>query len=281
MKDENGNNKIIGLVEETGKEVMKPRYGRAKQSWPLFWIFGFLGSCFFISMGTYLIIEFKETKRDSGMLYVGIFFILLGCVLLAGVIGTIYTHVKGKGKDDTDLFITIDIDQALSQNKYSAENLARNVYNGRNNVVTINTGDGFLRFYGYNGSFMAEIKIGSEEDYRTYYLIDPNQMDDSVTVLENPFLERFPTRKNRIVSNGIVVSAVQKLYETRSLDQMIYCFSNVDTTAETKGLIMKNAYITPEVPIVIVSPTSEEGKKKAMREQTAIQELQKYSYPKI
>lgn len=100
MKDGYDNNKIVGLVKETGKEVMKPRYGRAKQSWPLFWIFGFLGSCFFISMGTYLIIEFEATKKDFGMLYVGIFFILLGLGLLAGVIGTIYAHVIGKGKDE-------------------------------------------------------------------------------------------------------------------------------------------------------------------------------------
>lgn len=50
---------------------------------------------------------------------------------------------------------------------------------------------------------------------------------------------------------------------------------NVDTTAETKNLIMKDVYIIPEVPVVIVSPASEERKKKAMREQAALQELQK------
>ena len=274
MKGENDNNKTIGSDKETGNEVMKPHYGRAKQSWPLFRIFGFLGSCLFIFAGISLVIGFLEEK-DSGMLYVGIFFLMLGLGLLIGVIGTIYSCAIGKGKDDTDLSITVDIDHALNKNKYSAENLVRNVNNGRNNVATINTKDGFFRFYGYKGSFIAEIRIGSEENFSTYHLIDPNQMDDTVTVLENLFLERFPTRKNRIVPNGMVVSAVQKLYETQSLDQMVYCFSNVDTTAETKNLIMKGAYITPEAPIVIVSPTSEEGKKKAIKEQMAMQELQK------
>ena len=274
MRDGNDNNRAIGLDEETGKEVMKPRYGRAKQSFPLFWIFGFLGSCFFISMGIYLIMGFEETQRDSGMLYVGIFFILIGLGLLAGVIGSFYKFVIKGGKDDTDFSITVDINQALSQKKYSAENLIRKVHNGRNNVVTINTKDGFFRFYGYNSKFIAEIRIVSEEDFRTYHLIVPDQIDDSVTVLATIF-ERFPTRKNRIVTNAMVMSAVQKLYETQSLEHMIYCFPNVDTTAETKDLIMKDAYITPEVPIIIVSPTSEEGKKKAMREQTAMQELQK------
>ena len=274
MKDGNDNNKAIGLAKETGDEVMKPRYGRAKQSFPLFWLFGFLGSCFFISMGIYLIMGFEETKRDSGMLYAGIFFVLMGLGLLAGVIGSFYKFVIKGGKADTDFSIAVDIDQALSQNKYSAEKLARKVHNGRNNVVTINTRDGFFRFYGYNGRFIAEIRLGSEEDFSTYHLTVPDRTDDSVTVLATLF-ERFPTRKNRIVSDAIVVSAVQKLYETRSLDQMIYCFSNVDTTAETKNLIMKDAYITPEVPIAIVSPTSEEGKKKAVRERTAMQELQK------
>ena len=274
MKVENDNSRAIGLEKETGNGAAKPRYGRAKQSFPLFWIFGFLGSCFFISMGIYLIIGFEETKKDSGMLYVGIFFILIGLGLLAGVIGSFYRFVIKGGKDDTDFSITVNIDQALGKNKYSAENLVRKVHNGRNNVVTINTKDGFFRFYGYNGRFIAEIRIVIEEDFRTYHLIVPEQMDDSVTVLTTIF-ERFPTRKNRIVSDAIVVSAVQKLYETQSLDQMIYCFSNVDTTAETKNLIMKDAYITPEVPIVIVSPTSEEGKKKTMKEHAAMQELQK------
>lgn len=249
--------------------------GKAKRSWPSFWILGFLGSCFFIFMGFYLIIGYtKETTKDAGMLYCGIFMLLMGLGLLAGVIGTFYMLVIGGGKDDRDFSITVDIDQALSKKKYSAENLVRNVYNGRNNVVTINTRDGFFRFYGYNGRFIAEIRIGSEENFRTYYLTAQGQMDDSATVLKTIF-ERFPTRKNRIVSNAVVVSAVQKLYGTQSLDQMTCDFSCVEATAEINRLIKIDAYITPEVPIVIVSPTSEEGKKRTMREEAAMRELQK------
>lgn len=250
------------------------RYGRAKQSWPGFWIFGLLGSCFFIFMGTCLITGFiKGTNKDSGMLYCGIFVVLMGLGLLAGVIGTFYSLVIGGSKDDHDFSITIDLDQALNQKKYSEEKLVMKVYNGRNNVVTINTQDGFFRFYGYNNRFIAEIRIGSGEDFRTYHLIVQDQADDSATVLTTIF-ERFPTRKNRIVSKAMVVSAVQKLYRTKSLDQMIYDLPCVDTTEETKNLIMKDAYIIPEVPIAIVSPTSEEGKKKTMREETAMRELQ-------
>lgn len=55
---------------------------------------------------------------------------------------------------------------------------------------------------------------------------------------------------------------------------VIYYLPCVDTTAETKKLLMKDAYITPEVPLIIVSPASEKGRKKIMREQTAIRELQ-------
>ena len=274
MKDRNDNNKAKGLDKETGNEAIRPRYGRAKQSFPLFWIFGFLGSFLVFCCGFYMIIGFIEAPpKDSGMLYCGIFFLLFGLGLLAGVIGTFYTF--GISKDKDNLSLVIDIDRALSKTKYSAENLVQNVYNGRNNVVIIKVKDGFFRFYGYNGRFIAEIWTGSEEDFSTHHLIDPDQMDDSVTVLENLFLERFPTRKNRIVSNRVVVSAVKRLYETQSLDMVIYYLPCVDTTAETQKLIMKDAYITPEVPIVIVSPTSEEGKKKIMREQTAMRELQK------
>ena len=76
MKEENDNNKTIGSDKETGDEVVKPRYGRAKQSWPLFRIFGFLGSCLFIFAGISLVIGFLEEKTP-GMLYVGIFFLVL------------------------------------------------------------------------------------------------------------------------------------------------------------------------------------------------------------
>ena len=199
--------------------------------------------------------------------------LLLGLGLLAGVIGTFFTLVISKDKNN--LSLVIDIEQALSKAKYSAENLARNISYGRNNVVIIKTKDGFLRLYGYSGRFITEIRTGNEEDFRTHHLIDPGQKDDSVTVLQNIVAERFPTRENRIVSYGIVIAAVKKLYETQNLDMVICNLPCVDTTAETKRLIMNDAYITPEVPLVIVKPTSEEGKKKTMREQTAIQELQK------
>lgn len=248
--------------------------GRRGQSFPLFWLFGFLGSILFFFCGFYLITEFhKAASNDSGMLYAGIFMLLLGIGLLAGVIGSFYFFVIRKDKDN--LSLVIDLEQALSKAKYSAENLVRNVSYGRNNVVIIKTKDGFFRLYGYNGRFITEIRTGSEEDFRTHHLTDPDQKDDSVTVLQNIFSERFPTRENRIVSYGIVVAAVKKLYETQSLDMVICNLPCVDTTAETKRLIMNDAYITPEVPIVIVKPTCEEGRKKTMREQTAIQELQK------
>lgn len=248
---------------------------RRKRSWPLFWIFGFLGSCLLIFAGINFIIGFTEAaKKDSGMLYCGIFFILLGLGLLIGVIGTFYTLIINGGKDDSDFSITVNMDQAINKKKYSAENLVRKVSYGRNNVVTINTGEGYLRFYGYNGRFITEIRIGNEGDFHNHHMIDPEQADTSVTVLGTVF-ERFPTKKNCIVSNAMVVAAVQKLYDAQSLDQVLYSFSWVDTTEEIKNLMMKDVYITPEVPIVAVSPTSEEGMKRAEKVQRAVQELQR------
>lgn len=90
MKDGSDNNKLMGMISEIGCEVIRPRR-RAKQSWPLFWILGFLGSCLFIFCGICLITGFiEETKKDPGMLYCGIFFLLLGLGLLAAVIGTFW-----------------------------------------------------------------------------------------------------------------------------------------------------------------------------------------------
>lgn len=95
MKDGSDNNKVVGLAKEIGYEIMRPRR-RTKQSWPLFWILGFLGSCLFIFAGICLVAGFmEETKKDSGMLYCGIFFLLLGFGLLAGVIGTFCGMITG------------------------------------------------------------------------------------------------------------------------------------------------------------------------------------------
>ena len=92
MKGESDNNKVMGLVRDIGYEVVRPR--RRRRSWPLFWILGFLGSCLFIFAGICLVTGFvEETKKDSGMLYCGIFFMLMGLGLLAGVIGTFYKVV--------------------------------------------------------------------------------------------------------------------------------------------------------------------------------------------
>lgn len=99
MKEESDNN-ITELAKEIRYEVIRP-HRRAKQSWPLFWILGFLGSCLFLFAGVCLVMGFiEETKKDSGMLFCGIFFLLMGLGLLAGVTGTFYKMViKGKKKD--------------------------------------------------------------------------------------------------------------------------------------------------------------------------------------
>lgn len=100
MKGEGDNNKVIGLAKEVGYEIVRLRR-RAKQSWLLFWILGFLGSCLFIFAGICLIIGFiEETKKDSGMLYCGIFFLLMGIGLLAGVVGSFYKIVIRGDRDN-------------------------------------------------------------------------------------------------------------------------------------------------------------------------------------
>ena len=95
-------NKVIGIAKEIKYEITRPRR-RAKQSWPSFWILGFLGSCLFIFMGVYLLMEgIEEIEKDPGMLYCGILFLLMGLGLLAGVIGTFYIMVIRRDKKDTD-----------------------------------------------------------------------------------------------------------------------------------------------------------------------------------
>lgn len=70
---------------------------RDKQSYPVFWILGSLGGVGFTLLGGFLIYSFLNTissERDNGMLYTGIFFAILGVLLLAGVIYTLFPLPK-------------------------------------------------------------------------------------------------------------------------------------------------------------------------------------------
>jgi len=67
---------------------------RAKQSFPMFWIFGSLGGLGFVFMGGLLIygyLSLNSQERDGGMLGAGIVFLIMGLFLLAGVV---YTLIK-------------------------------------------------------------------------------------------------------------------------------------------------------------------------------------------
>ena len=76
---------------------------RAKQSFPMFWIFGSLGGLGFVFAGGLLIygyLSLNSQEREGGMLGAGIMFLIMGLLLLVGVIYTLIKIFADTSKDN-------------------------------------------------------------------------------------------------------------------------------------------------------------------------------------
>ena len=80
----------------------------------------------------------------------------------------------------------------------------------------------------------------------------------------NIFLERFAVRKNRIVNKAQVIKAIEMLYSSQSLTEVVRSLPFVDSTEETNRLIEKDAYILPSVPLSF--PKKQKDRDRAIRE---------------
>ena len=88
---------------------------RAKQSFPLFWVFGSLGGLGFAFAGGFIIhgyMSLNPYEREGGMIAAGIAFLIMGVLLLAGVVFTLI-----KTADPNDLSFKVEIDQARVMRK--------------------------------------------------------------------------------------------------------------------------------------------------------------------
>lgn len=247
---------------------------RSKQSYPAFWITGGLIGPAFVVMGAKIINQFMKidpAKRDFMMFVCGIFAIILGLLLLGGVI---YTMVVMGSPDD--LSFKVDIHRAKGRKRYDANRLVNFLERSHNNVLLFNSDEGQMRVYGCKGKLIVEICIEDEEGMVTYQLTNPNETDEGLVIVGNIFLERFPVWKNRIVSKEMAVKAIETLYDKQNLKETADSLSVVNTTEETRRLIVRDAYILPEVPFIIPKKPEDRDKRikeKEEREKRAIEEL--------
>ena len=251
---------------------------RRKRSFPVFWIGGSLAGIGSIIMGSCIIHAFSgidPSERDTAMLAAGIFFIIMGGLLLAGVN---YTLIRIMA-DPNDLSFKVDIHNAQGNKKYDANKLVNYLERSHNNVLLFNADKGQMRVFGSAFEFIVEICLPSQNGLITYHLTDPLVTDEEPVVIGNIFLERFPVRRNRIVGKGQVINAIETLYVSQDLAYTANALAFVDTTEETNRLIENDAYILPSVPLVFHKKKQDIDralKEKEDSENRAVQELRTY-----
>ena len=247
---------------------------RAKQSFPLFWVFGSLGGLGFAFAGGFIIhgyMSLNHYEREGGMIAAGIAFLIMGVLLLAGVVFTLI-----KTADPNDLSFKVDMDQARGNRKYDPNKLVNYIETGHNNIILFNAAEGQMHVFGSKGKIIVEICIVTREGGGTYHLTDPYVTGEEPVIVENIFFERFPVRKNRVVNKEQAVRAIEMLYASQSLTEVARSLPFVNSTEETNRLIEKDAYIIPSVPLKF--PKKQKDKDRAIkeneeREKRAMQEL--------
>lgn len=121
------------------------------------------------------------------------------------------------------------------------ENCIMFVEEGKEDFLILESGDGFLQFYGVDNQFVAEIRVNLENgDFRTYSVIDKDKehMVERIKLI-TPYGQYTPTRRE-VVSLELIKAVVRKYYENTNTDNFIKAIPCIDTTKETKrcmGLI--------------------------------------------
>lgn len=235
---------------------------RRKQSFPVFWILGSLGGPGFVFMGGCIIhayLNLTSQEREGGMLGAGIVFLIMGLLLLAGVV---YTLIETA--DPYDLSFKVEVEQARGNRKYDANKLVNYIETYHNNILLFNAEEGQMRVFGSKGKLIVEICIATGKGGSTYHLTDPSVMYEEPVIVGNIFLERFAVRKNRIVNKAQVIKAIEMLYSSQSLTEVVRSLPFVDSTEETNRLIEKDAYILPSVPLTF--PKKQKDRDRVFRE---------------
>lgn len=235
---------IVGYFSST--------FMKRSRSWPLFWICGTITGLLFVIMGPALIIgNLKSDDGEAGAIFVGLFITLLSIGLLIAVI---YTKIL---LSDDDLSLRIDLSSDRKRKKYNPERVVKYLSNQHNNVAIIKTDRGMVRMFSAGKVFVVEVTFLAETDISTFHMIDPEIADITPVVMQNIVLEKIPVRKNRLMKKESAQAFLSKLYEVKDIRLAMEGFSFTDTSAETKRLLEKDAYIVPAIPLDFLNKASE------------------------
>ena len=158
-----------------------------------------------------------------------------------------------------DRSFTIPLNRAGGAKRYAPKMVLQRLSENRNNVILIKDKGAMIRIYGNEYGKVVEILIGSKDDLRTYHLIETDPQNDTtvepvshdIVSIVNKWLETIPVRTNWLVSEEIIVSFLQKLYDYKDLTATLMGYYTENTTEETKKLIAADAYIVPEIPVAL------------------------------
>ena len=109
------------------------------------------------------------------------------------------------------------------------------IADGEEDVLIMNSTDGFLQFYGVDDQFVAEMRVNLPGgDYHTYSFVDPEKMQQTQRIsLETPY-GRFTPTGREVLTLELLRDVVRKYYENITEADFLKNVSYIDTTEETK-----------------------------------------------
>ena len=154
---------------------------------------------------------------------------------------------------------SVPIGIAKGQRKYAPEKILAKLRNNRRNVIYLKNKQGMVQIYGAGEAHVLEVAVGDGDDFQVFHMIDYDPeadettimplTDETTTIVENRWHEKFPVRKCWLVNEDRICDFLRKLYECKDLQAAMEGVSFAESTEETKKLISANAYIIPEVPV--------------------------------
>ena len=149
----------------------------------------------------------------------------------------------------------VPISTAEKRKKYSPEKLLGKLKDSRSNVILLKSKQGQVRIYGSGDTQVLEIRKGKKDDLKIFHMINTDTdsivpvTDNTPTVIENKWHEKFPVRKHWLVNEEDITAFLMKLYTDKDLQAAMEGFSFEDTTEEINNLTENDAYIVPEIPV--------------------------------
>ena len=158
-----------------------------------------------------------------------------------------------------DYSCSVSVSDEKDCKKYAPKKILAKLKNNRRNVIYLKNDQWQVQIYGAGETHVLEIKIENNNDFQVFHMIDYDQgadetaimpvADETTTIIENRWHERFPVRKCWLVKETEICSFLQRLYECKYLQAVLKEFAFSENTGEVQKLIAADVYIIPEVPV--------------------------------